>query len=322
MAGGIAVFYLVASRQATIRLHPRELVCSSGFTVLCRMRHGRVDSSGSVGISTSTGFAFVLLGCSSGEATKVQKERSMGSLRGAIGQYVKACFALETFSGHTLSAALRDPGGIIVDLGCNKGDFAAMVLGRFDCRYHAREANPAMVALATKRLGIPVEYLAVTGSEGEIDFHLSGNSEASSVFSSIAGGGSGSIRVPSTTLKAWVIDRGIESVSVLKIDIEGAEHDVIDSWDGSTPRPVQWAVEFHDFIDPSQRPRVLESIAKLKALGYEFINPTWPDHIDCLFVDKSALSGIRGVRLLLGWRCMSVFHRARGWMRRLRRRSP
>ena len=246
----------------------------------------------------------------------------MDSLRGAVGRYVKACFALETFSGHTFSAALHDPGGIVIDLGCNQGDFAAMVLGRFDCRYHALEANPAMVALATKRLGIPVEHLAVTGSEGEIDFLLSGNPEASSIFSSIAGGGLGSIRVPSTTLKAWAIDNGIESVSVLKVDIEGAELDVIDSWDGSTPRPVQWTVEFHDFIDPSQRPRVLKSIAKLKALGYESINPTWPDHIDCLFVDKSALSGIRGVRLLLGWRCMSVFHRARGWMRRLRRRSP
>ena len=247
----------------------------------------------------------------------------MESLRGTIGRYVKACFALETFSGHTLSPSLHDAGRIVVDLGCNKGDFAAQVLGRIDCRYHALDANPAMVEAATKRLGIPVEHMAVSGTDGEIRFHLSGNPEASSLYSSIAGDEDGAnvIRVPSTSLRAWVIRNGIESVSVIKVDVEGAELDVIESWDGSAPRPVQWTIEFHDFIDASQRPRVLRSIAKLVTLGYEFINSTAPDHIDCLFVDKAALSGIRGVRVRLGWRVLTSFYRARGFVRQLCRRG-
>jgi|LakMenE18May11ns_1017448.scaffolds.fasta_scaffold9803658_1 FkbM family methyltransferase len=247
------------------------------------------------------------------------KEHQVGSFRAAVGRVVKNCVGLETFNGHTITPVLLDRNAIVVDLGCNKGDFAAMMLGRFDCSLLAIEANPAMVALATKRLGIPVENMAVAGSDGEIDFYLSGNPEASSVVPSIAGGGQSSIRVPSTTLEAWATCRGIASVSVLKVDIEGAELDVIDSWDGRTPRPVQWTVEFHDFMDPSQRPRVLKSIEKLKGFGYEAINPTWPDHIDCLFVDKSALHGLRGVWLRLGWRCISVFHRARGLLRLSRR---
>jgi hypothetical protein len=36
-------------------------------------------------------------------------------------------------------------------------------------------------------------------------------------------------------------------------------------------------------------------------------------------VDKSALHGLRGVWLRLGWRCISVFHRARGLLRLSRR---
>lgn len=238
------------------------------------------------------------------------------TLRGHVGGLIKRAFGLETIYGHTFSPGLLGNNPIVVDFGCNRGDFAAGFLGRFQCQYRALDANPAMVAAATGRLAVQVEHCAIGGGDGTIEFFLSSNPEASSIYPGIARAGyQASIQVPLLSYGSWVRKQGIKQVALLKIDIEGAELDLFEAWDGDVARPGQIAVEFHDFLDPSQRPRVRECIKRLQAHGYRYLNATRPDHVDCLFVDRSQLRGTRGLLLKTRWRVLDLFHVIRGWLR-------
>jgi FkbM family methyltransferase len=238
----------------------------------------------------------------------------VGDLRNDVGRYAKRCFGLATLNGHTFMPALIGRGALVVDLGCNRGDFAEPFLTRFPCRYYALDANPALVDVAAARLGVAVEHMAVSNLDGEAEFYLSGNPEASSLYSAIAAlkKGDGVLRVPAMTYGSWSRRHNIGSVSLLKVDIEGAELDLFETWDGAVARPEQVTVEFHDFIDEAQLPRVRQCIAKLQSLGYVYLNSTFPDHIDCLFVDKLRLRGWRGLLTRSGWKLLTTLYRLRG----------
>lgn len=218
-------------------------------------------------------------------------------IRAGVGAGVKRLCGIETIYGHTFAPALLGRNPVVVDFGCNRGDFAAEFRRRYPCRYRAADANPAMVAAATERLGLEVEHVALGGNDGEVTFFLSGNPEASSIYPAIAGyGASGRVRVPALTYESWALKHGIDAVALLKLDIEGAELDFLEKWDGCVARPGQITVEFHDFLDPSQLPRVQSCIDRLKSYGYEYFNATRLDHIDCLFVDRLRLG-----RFQWGW---------------------
>lgn len=238
------------------------------------------------------------------------------SLRGALGALVKRACGIETIYGHTFVPGLLGSNPLVVDFGCNLGEFAAAFRSRFACQYRAADANPAMAASASERLGLNVEHVAIGGEDGQIDFFLSANPEASSIYPTIAlAGPAEAIRVPVLTYGAWARKHGIDSIALLKIDVEGAELDFLKAWDGRVARPGQIAVEFHDFVDPGQRPRVQSCIERLKSQGYWYLNATRPEHTDCLFVDRAKLKGARGLLLRLRWSLLTCFHVLRGRLR-------
>jgi hypothetical protein len=78
-------------------------------------------------------------------------------------------------------------------------------------------------------------------------------------------------------------------VDLLKVDVEGAEWDVLSSLTPAlADRIDQITVEFHDFMDPALRPRTEACIAHLQALGFRS-RCRGADHrhgspyFDCLF---------------------------------------
>ncbi len=58
------------------------------------------------------------------------------------------------------------------------------------------------------------------------------------------------------------------NISILKIDIEGAEYDVIDDMIANKIRPVQLLLEFHHHIPPVTFEKTLAYIEKLNDYGY------------------------------------------------------
>jgi hypothetical protein len=74
-----------------------------------------------------------------------------------------------------------------------------------------------------------------------------------------------SIKVPAKTLLQVMGDAGVDVVSVLKLDIEGAELRVVDDLLASSCRPTQLLVEFDELISPTPH-RVKSVLARIDAL--------------------------------------------------------
>jgi FkbM family methyltransferase len=68
-------------------------------------------------------------------------------------------------------------------------------------------------------------------------------------------------------------ENNIDFIDILKIDIEGAEYDILENLEDSFFDKIeQITVEFHDFIDPQLKPRTEKIIDRLKSLGYNYLS--------------------------------------------------
>jgi FkbM family methyltransferase len=116
-----------------------------------------------------------------------------------------------------------------------------------------------------------------------------GNSVFRRMSEAWAPGESREIQVEMITLPALLRLLGATRIDLLKVDIEGSEWDLLEALSTDLARRIdQVSVEFHDFLDPSQRSRTERCIAHLEKLGYVSVC-RGTDHVhgspyyDCLF---------------------------------------
>jgi FkbM family methyltransferase len=129
-----------------------------------------------------------------------------------------------------LFGRLLRAGGVVLDVGANVGYYALSAAARVGPggRVVAFEPGPAAATRLRENASLngltnlQVIEAAVADRPGRLCFHLSGDSEAASLFES-ATGAAGSVEVPVTTLDNFVKDAGLARVDLLKIDAEGAE---------------------------------------------------------------------------------------------------
>jgi FkbM family methyltransferase len=92
---------------------------------------------------------------------------------------------------------------------------------------HAFEATPAVARRLAENVAlnrftnVTVNHRAVCDREGEVEFNLQEDSEGNSMV--VSDLGQASVRVPATTLDAYVARQGISRVDLIKIDVEGVE---------------------------------------------------------------------------------------------------
>ncbi|MEB2310480.1 MAG: FkbM family methyltransferase [Sorangiineae bacterium] len=76
------------------------------------------------------------------------------------------------------------------------------------------------------------------------------------------------VEVPVRRLASVAAELGHARVDVLKMDVEGAEYDVIDDLLANGPRPAQLLVEFHHHMPEIALERTESAIDKLERAGY------------------------------------------------------
>ena len=76
------------------------------------------------------------------------------------------------------------------------------------------------------------------------------------------------IEVPTFTIKSVMSRLGHLRIDLLKVDIEGAEYEVLEDMLNSTIRPTQLLVEFHHRFPGIRLASTAELIGKLRAAGY------------------------------------------------------
>jgi FkbM family methyltransferase len=198
---------------------------------------------------------------------------------------------------------------VFVDFGGNRGAFSQAVAGRFGLKPALIvEANPELARKLRENAGWTVENCAVSSRDGFLTFNIAANDEGSSILalpdqSSLGCTAVGAVTVQSRTLESLVAMLPAGPIDLLKMDIEGAEVEVLlTSPDAVLRRFSQITVEFH--CDPvfgfGGRAEVERVIARMRSLGFECL---WFDFTlrDVLFVNHGqlGLSGLDRLRMRL-----------------------
>jgi FkbM family methyltransferase len=159
------------------------------------------------------------------------------------------CGVAQARGHHFIGRALGNS-AVVLDLGANMGDFARQIESRWDARCLCVEANPALCA----QWDAPGEVInaAVAGYDAEIDFLISTNAEASSFYENGQLPRENRVKIRALTLESVMTHAVIANASLVKMDIEGAEIDVLTRVSAAgLSRCQQISVEFHDFCLPN-----------------------------------------------------------------------
>lgn len=191
---------------------------------------------------------------------------------------------------HSFVPDLFDRDGIAFDLGANHGEFSEYLSQNFRTVI-AVEPNPA-ISVAGSIRNIETRQLAVGWPGGESDFNCNDVDVYSRLLSRTKdkppGPESGnSLKVRVATLSELVRTSGVEVISFVKMDVEGAELDILLNEPADTLcRIKQLSVEFHDFIDAASLPRIQQAIARLDALGFCVLRFSGFTYGDVLFLNR------------------------------------
>jgi len=185
------------------------------------------------------------------------------------------------------------PNAVVFDLGANIG---AVTLfwsqERSDTQFHCFEPNPQAAMSLTKNLlvnglndRVKVHHEAIGGKSGQIDIW----SDVPTVLSTVYGEappaqGGKKVTVPMITLDAAWERAGKPPIWMLKIDVEGAEGDILDATSDELLAHVNTAcVEWHDNIVPGVRIRCIKCLREAGFRISEHVHP-WEEGI--LYADR------------------------------------
>jgi len=196
---------------------------------------------------------------------------------------------LASVRGHHIWPAPLTKDSVVVDAGAHRGEFSAEIIRRFGCQCHLVEANPRLVETLIGARAESITTAALGARDGRGMLHVSENPEATGLFD--GGSATTSVEVETISLATLMQRLGITKIDILKLDIEGAEFDLI----ASTPDQIlqrinQITVEFHDF-KPAFRGRGLfeNARARLQSKGFDCCNMAFRTHGDVLFLNRARL---------------------------------
>lgn len=176
---------------------------------------------------------------------------------------------LNIIETHTLNPNWIDKGSTVLDLGANHGTFSLYLNNHFNCNCYLVEANLVLVNELQQNTNFTVLHAAATGKSGPVTFNIAEVDDASTLNS----GGNLSIKssmtVDGLNYMSILKHFNIQSVDVLKIDIEGAEIDFIEGMtDEELLKIKQITIEFHDQFKYYPYETTQNTVKRLLDLGF------------------------------------------------------
>jgi len=204
-----------------------------------------------------------------------------------------------------------------MDLGGNLGLFSKEVTERFGCRCRVVEASPAMYEKLPTSSLIEKYHYAIAGSDGPVSFYIDADPLWSGLQPTRPSETVATVEVEGITLERFVREHGVDTIDLLKVDIEGAETAMFDSMsDELLSRVSQITVEFHDFCGLTSKEDIRRIRSRLEKLGFYWINMMDKISMDVVIVNRNRLP----VTTAELWWMRFVVRNVTGGLRRVRRK--
>ncbi len=150
--------------------------------------------------------------------------------------------------------------------------FDLEIINCFDLGVYAFDPTPKSVEWVKKQ-NLPKQFVlkeyGLAHFDGKAKFHPPENPEyISATLLERSQTEDEAYKVEVKTLKTIMTELGHEQINLLKMDVEGAEYDIIDNMIESKIRPAQLLVEFHHRFDNVGINKTTDIVRKLREYGY------------------------------------------------------
>ncbi len=191
-------------------------------------------------------------------------------------------------NGHGLIEDFLTKGSVVIDLGANKGSFSKQISTLYGCRVYAVEASPITFDETYASDLVQKFNFAICSQEKPIQINISDNSEATSLFILDNCEYKDAVTIQGISLEGFISRFSIQSPVTLKLDVEGAELEILKNTRADILRTFsQITVEFHEWLGIGSIPEIEAIIKKMKAIGFYHFKLSRTNHGNDLFVNSA-----------------------------------
>jgi FkbM family methyltransferase len=195
---------------------------------------------------------------------------------------------------HTILPDIISPGSTVVDCGANIGGFSLEMIKRYSCVCYAIEAAPETFRKIPDASNLRRYNFALCADNKPVAISIDEDTTRSTIKGFSNDKKNERIAVVQGRRLGEFLARelGNRNIDLVKMDIEGAEIEVIASLDDEFIRRVgQWTIEFHDFMGMSSAADVERCVERIAGLGFrELFWSKNRNNADVLLVNKNLIS--------------------------------
>jgi FkbM family methyltransferase len=213
-------------------------------------------------------------------------------LRLLISRAVEFGLPFRVVATHTIFPQYLPDDGVVLDFGANRGAFSKEILATTHCRSYAVEANPALAKLLPPEERFQILNVAVAGKARMVTLILDENPECSSILTGVVDHQIGQVEIAAIDYTTALSEFGVTHVDLLKLDIEGAEIELIDSMTDAQLQAIpQITIEFHDDFGWYPRSEAKRIFKRLRKLGFANASLWGRRTFDTVFLNKKFCPG-------------------------------
>jgi FkbM family methyltransferase len=176
------------------------------------------------------------------------------------------------YGGWTILKESLDSTSVVYSFGIgDDASFDLSIANRYGCTVDAFDPTPRSLDWMKRQAFGPrirAHGIGLAAQSGEVEFYEPADPNHVSYSAATPGRGH-AVRCKVAPLQEIVRELGHARIDLLKMDVEGSEYEVIETFDRASVLPKQLLVEFHHRMLPGGVARTRRALRQLESLGFE-----------------------------------------------------